>query len=80
MTIWSNGEPELIQYGTSVLAESFVTRPACETRLRSLAEGQNLNQEKGISGISRQNLVYRSRNANGRVDQEYSCLEVNFQK
>ena len=80
MTVWSNGEPEIIQYGTSILGESFLTRQNCEVRLIDLADGQNLNQEKGIAGIARTNLVYRSRDSNGRVDQEYSCLEVNFQK
>ena len=80
MNVWSNGEPEIIQYGTSILGESFLTREDCETRLINLAHGQILIQEKGIAGIARTNLVYRSRDANGRVDQEYSCLEVHFQK
>ena len=79
LNIWSNGEPEIIQYGTSVLSESFVTRTECEVRLVDLAGDQNLLPEKSISGISRTNLVYRSRNNEGLVDQEYSCLEVNFQ-
>ena len=80
MNVWSNGEPEIIQYGTSILGESFLTRQDCETQLINLTDGQNLNQEKGIAGITRTNLVYRSRDANGRVNQEYSCLEVNYQK
>ena len=80
LNIWSNGEPEIIQYGTSVLSESFVTRTECEVRLVDLAGDQNLLPEKSISGISRTNLVYRSRNNEGLVDQEYSCLEVNFQR
>lgn len=80
MTVWSNGEPEIIQYGTSVLGKSFLTRKDCESQLVDLSKGQNLNQEKGIAGIARTNLVYRSRDGDGRVDQEYSCLEVNFQK
>ena len=80
MTVWSNGEPEIIQYGTSILGESFLTRQECEAQLINLADGQNLNQEKGIAGIARTNLVYRSRDINGRVDQEYSCLEVNLKK
>ena len=56
---------------------------ACDLAKRiSLGQNkeQNLIQEKGIAGIARTNLVYRSRDANERVDQEYSCLEVNFQK
>ena len=80
MTVWSNGEPEIIQYGTSVLGESFLTRQDCEARLINLVDGQNLNEEKAIAGIARTNLVFRSRDADERVDQEYSCLEVNFQK
>ena len=80
MNVWSNGEPEIIQYGTSILSESFLTRQGCEVRLMNLADGQNLTKEKGIAGIARTNLVYRSRDVNGRVDQEYSCLEINFQK
>ena len=78
MNVWSNGEPEIIQYGTSVLSESFSTRIDCEASLTELSAGQNLTKEKGLNGIARTNLVYRSRDINGRVDQEYSCLEVNF--
>ncbi len=78
MTVWSNGEPEIVQYGTSILADSYSTRQDCEARLQYLAVGQKLKQEKGISGIVRSNLVYRSRDAQGRVDREYSCLEINF--
>ena len=80
MTVWSNGEPEIIQYGTSVLGESFLTRQDCEARLINLADGQNLNQEKGIAGIARTNIVFRSRDADERIDQEYSFLEINFPK
>lgn len=78
MTVWSNSEPEIIQYGTSVLGESFLDRQSCEARLTHLATGQNLQKEKGISGIARTNIVLRSRDTNSRIDQEYSCLEVNF--
>ena len=80
MNVWSNGEPEIIQYGTSVLKESFSTRKECEIGLTELSAGQNLTKEKGLSGIVRTNLVYRSRDSKGRVDQEYSCLEVNFSR
>ena len=80
MNVWSNGEPEIIQYGTSVLSESFSTRIDCEASLAELSAGQNLTKEKGLSGIVRTNLVYRSRDSKGRVDQEYSCLEVNFSR
>ena len=80
MTVWSNGEPEIIQYGTSVLGESFASRKECEDRLTDLAVEPDLTKEKGISGIIRENIVYRSRDSKGRIDQEYSCLEVNFQR
>ena len=80
MNVWSNGEPEIIQYGTSVLGEFFVSRKECETSLKRLTSGQGLTREKAISGITRANVVYRSRDKNGRVDQEYSCLEVNLDK
>ena len=80
MNIWSNGEPEMIQYGTSVRGESFSSRQDCEQRLRQLTEGQNLNPEKGISGITKSNLVFRARDDQGRINQEYSCLEVNYKK
>ena len=80
MNVWSNGEPEIIQYGTSVSGKFFSTREKCETSLQRLTDGQGLTQEKAISGITRANIVYRSRDKNGRVDQEYSCLEVNFTK
>ena len=79
MNIWSNGEPEIIQYGTKVLGESFSTRKECEQSLKKLTIGQNLIEEKGLSGITRTNLVFRSRDYEGRVNQQYSCLEVNFQ-
>ena len=78
MNVWSNGEPEIIQYGTSVLKKSFLNREECEASLTELSVGQNLAKEKGLNGIARTNLVYRSRDSKGRVDQEYSCLEVNF--
>ena len=80
MNVWSNGEPEIIQYGTSILAESFSSREECEQGLKALTAGQNLKLEKGISGITRTNVVYRSRDELNRVNQEYSCLEVNFTK
>ena len=80
MNVWSNGEPEIIQYGTSVLGKFFPSREECEISLHRLTDGQGLTQEKAISGITRANIVYRSRDANGRVDQEYSCLEVNLNK
>jgi hypothetical protein len=79
MNVWSNGEPEIIQYGTSVLGESFSNRKDCEIKLKNLTSGQDLVEEKGLSGITRTNMVYRSRDSEGRVNQEYSCLEVNFQ-
>ena len=78
MNVWSNGEPEIIQYGTSILKKSFSDREDCESSLTELSVGQNLAKEKGLNGIARTNLVYRSRDSKGRVDQEYSCLEVNF--
>ena len=78
MNVWSNGEPEILQYGTSILAESFSSRKECERSLKALTIDQNLTREQGISGIIRENVVYRSRDALGRVNQEYSCLEVNF--
>tara|TARA_B100000902_G_C26727889_1_gene629937 strand:+ start:263 stop:532 length:270 start_codon:yes stop_codon:yes gene_type:complete len=78
MNVWSNGEPEIIQYGSSVLGQSFSNRKDCEASLMELSAGQNLTREKGLNGIARTNLVYRSRDIDGRVDQEYSCLEVNF--
>ena len=78
MNVWSNGEPEIIQYGTSVLGKFFPNREECEISLHQLTDGQGLKQEKAISGITRANIVYRSRDKNGRVDQEYSCLEINF--
>ena len=78
MNVWSNGEPEIIQYGTSVLGEFFSSRLECETSLQRLTGGQGLTQEKAISGITRTNIVYRSRDKFGRVDQEYSCLEINL--
>ena len=80
MNVWSNGEPEIIQYGSSVLRKSFSNRKDCEASLIELSAGQNLTREKGLNGIARTNLVYRSRDINGRIDQEYSCLEVNFSK
>ena len=80
MNIWSNGEPEIIQYGTSVLSKSFSNRSECEKSLKELAVGEDLTEEKGISGITRTNIVYRSRDSEGTVNQEYSCLEVNFQQ
>ena len=79
MNVWSNGEPEIIQYGTSVSGESFLNRKDCEIKLKDLTSGQALVEEKGLSGITRTNMVYRSRDSEGRVNQEYSCLEVNFQ-
>ena len=78
MNVWSNGEPEIIQYGTSVLGESFSNRHSCEEKLKILTSGQELDEEKGISGIARTNIVYRSRDTQGRVNQQYSCLEINF--
>ena len=78
MTVWSNGEPEIIQYGTSVLGESFLERKDCEIRLAIIAKDQNLKQDLGISGITKSNLVFRSYDEHNRVDQEYSCLEINF--
>ena len=78
MNVWSNGEPEIVQYGTSVMSESFASRNECEFRLAELADGQGLKREKAISGIVRANIVYRSRDIYGHVNQEYSCLEVNF--
>ena len=80
MNVWSNGEPEIIQYGSSVLRESFSNRKDCEASLIELSAGQNLTREKGLNGIARTNLVYRSRDSKGHVDQEYSCLEVNFSR
>ena len=80
MNLWSNGEPEIIQYGTSILGESFSDRKACEARLVDLADGQNLVQERSLNGIVRANIVYRSRDSEGKVNQEYSCLEINYQK
>ena len=43
-------------------------------------DSKRQSEEKGLSGIVRTNLVYRSRDSKGRVDQEYSCLEVNFSR
>ena len=80
MNVWSNGEPEIIQYGTSVLGEFFSSRERCEKSLKQLTKGQGLKQEKALSGIIRKNTVYRSRDDAGRVNQEYSCLEVNLNK
>ena len=60
MNIWANGEPEIIQYGTSVLGESFPTKIKCEERLRILSKDQNLTEDFGINGILRNKLVYRS--------------------
>ena len=78
MTIWSNDEPEIVQFGTNFLGESFMNRKDCESRLEELTQGQNFVREKGISGIVRNNLVFRSYDKNSRVDREYSCLEVSF--
>mgnify|MGYP001168005531 FL=1 len=80
MNVWSNGEPEIIQYGTSVLGKFFSSREECEISLHQLTDGQGLKQEKAISGITRANIAFRSRDGNGRVNQEYSCLEVNLNK
>ena len=78
MTVWANGEPEIIQYGTNVLNESYDTRRECEERLIVLAKGQDLIQEKAISGIVRKNLVFRAYGDDDRINLEYSCLAVNF--
>jgi hypothetical protein len=78
MNIWSNGEPEMIQYGTSILSESFATRINCEKKLETLSKDQNLIRENGISGITRRNIVYRYYDKDEKITQEYSCLEVNF--
>ena len=78
MTIWSNGEPEILQYGTSVLSESYDTRKNCENRLNEITKGEGLFREKGISGITKNNLVFRGYDKNKRVNLEYSCLAINF--
>ena len=78
LSIWSNGEPEILQYGTSVLSESFLTRKDCEVRLEDIVEGEDLMREKGISGITKNNLVFRAYDNRNRINLEYSCLEINF--
>ena len=52
MTVWSNGEPEIIQYGTSVLGESFASRKECEDRLTDLAVEPDLTKEKNTQLVA----------------------------
>ena len=59
-----------VTFDNSEIASNLIAREICDL--------VKLKQEKGISGIVRSNLVYRSRDAQGRVDREYSCLEINF--
>ena len=80
MSIWAGGEPEITQYGTSVLAQSYPSRSACEERLAEIADGENMIKEKGLRGILKMDVVYRHYDATGRVSKQYSCLEVNFKK
>ncbi|MEE2773949.1 MAG: hypothetical protein VYE27_03460 [Pseudomonadota bacterium] len=78
MNVWANGEPEIVQYGTSVLGDYYDTREECEARLIQLSDGEDLRKEKGIRGIVRTDTVFRAYDQAGSVVQQYSCLEVNL--
>ena len=78
MNVWANGEPEIVQYGTSVLGEYYDTRESCEERLVQLVEGEDLTREKGLRGILKNDTVFRYYGEGGKVMQQYSCLEVNL--
>ena len=78
LSIWSNGEPEIIQFGTDILSQSYKSRENCETRLEEIVDGQNMIKEKGLRGITRVDTVYRQYDDKQRISQQYSCLKVSF--
>ena len=78
LSIWSNGEPEIIQFGTNVLSQSFKTRQNCEKRLDEIVIGQDMVKEKGLRGILKIDTVYRQYDDKQRISQQYSCLQVSF--
>ena len=78
LSIWSNGEPEIIQFGTDILSQSYKNREECEKRLEEIVEGQNMFKEKGLRGITRIDTVYRQYDDTQRISQQYSCLQVSF--
>ena len=78
LSIWANGEPELIQFGSSVLGQSYKSRVDCEKRLEEVAAGQNMKREKGIRGILKNDLVFRTYGENNQISNQYSCLAITF--